>query len=72
LFVTHDIDEAIFLGTRVLVLTARPARIKADIALPAVERGGDYRKSPEYLRMRAHIWDLLREEVLRGRTLEGG
>jgi NitT/TauT family transport system ATP-binding protein len=71
LFVTHDIDEAIFLGTRVLVLTGRPARIKADIAIPTLERGGDYRKSAEYLRMRAQIWDLLREEVLRSRALEG-
>jgi len=70
LFVTHDIDEAIFLGTRVLVLTARPGRLKADIALPTVERGGDYRKSAEYLRTRGEIWDLLRDEVLRGRTLE--
>jgi NitT/TauT family transport system ATP-binding protein len=70
LFVTHDIDEAIFLGTRVLVLTARPARLKADIAIPTVDRGGDYRKSAEYLRMRAQIWDLLREEVLRARALE--
>jgi len=70
LFVTHDIDEAIFLGTRVLVLTARPARLKADIALPTVERAGDYRKSAEYLRTRGEIWDLLREEVLRGRSLE--
>jgi NitT/TauT family transport system ATP-binding protein len=70
LFVTHDIDEAIFLGTRVLVLTARPARLKADIAIPTVDRGGDYRKSAEYLRMRAQIWDLLREEVLRARVLE--
>jgi NitT/TauT family transport system ATP-binding protein len=70
LFVTHDIDEAIFLGTRVLVLTARPARLKADIALPTVDRGGDYRKSAEYLRMRAQIWDLLRDEVLRAHALE--
>jgi NitT/TauT family transport system ATP-binding protein len=70
LFVTHDIDEAIFLGTRVLVLTARPARIKADIGLSNAERGGDYRKSDEYLRMRAQIWDLLRDEVLKARALE--
>jgi NitT/TauT family transport system ATP-binding protein len=70
MFVTHDIDEAIFLATRVLVLTARPARLKADIAIPTVDRGGDYRKSTEYLRMRAQIWDLLREEVLRARVLE--
>jgi len=70
MFVTHDIDEAIFLATRVLVLTARPARLKADIAIPTVDRGGDYRKSTEYLRMRAQIWDLLREEVLRARVME--
>jgi NitT/TauT family transport system ATP-binding protein len=70
LFVTHDIDEAIYLGTRVLVFTARPGRIKADISMPNVDRSGDYRKSPEYLRMRAQVWDLLREEVLKARALE--
>jgi NitT/TauT family transport system ATP-binding protein len=70
MFVTHDIDEAIFLGTRVLVFTARPGRIKADIRMPNVDRTGDYRKSAEYLRMRVQIWDLLREEVLKARALE--
>ena len=50
LFVTHDIDEAIYLGTRVLVFTARPGRIKADIKMPDVDRSGDFRKSDEYLR----------------------
>jgi NitT/TauT family transport system ATP-binding protein len=70
LFVTHDIDEAIFLGTRVIVFTARPGRIKADISMPNVDRAGDYRKSDEYLRMRVKIWDLLRDEVLKARALE--
>ena len=70
LFVTHDIDEAIYLGTRVLVFTARPGRIKADIHLPDIDRPADYRKSPEYLRTRAQVWDLLREEVLKARALE--
>ena len=70
LFVTHDIDEAIYLGTRVLVFTARPGRIKADIKIPNVNRSGDFRKSDEYLRMRVRIWDLLRDEVLKARALE--
>ena len=35
LFVTHDIDEAIFMGTRVIVFSGRPGSIKADIAVPA-------------------------------------
>jgi NitT/TauT family transport system ATP-binding protein len=70
LFVTHDIDEAIYLGTRVLVFTARPGRIKADIKMPDVNRSGDFRKSDEYLRMRVRIWDLLRDEVLKAHMLE--
>jgi len=70
LFVTHDIDEAIFLGTRVIVFTARPGRIKADVRMPNIDRTGDFRTSDEYLRMRVQIWDLLREEVLKARALE--
>jgi NitT/TauT family transport system ATP-binding protein len=70
LFVTHDIDEAIYLGTRVIVFTARPGRVKADIRVPTVDRSGDYRKSQEYLALRVAIWDLLRDEVLKARALE--
>jgi NitT/TauT family transport system ATP-binding protein len=70
LFVTHDIDESIFLSTRVIVFTARPGRIKADIQIPLMDRSGDFRKSPEYLALRVQIWDLLRDEVLRARDME--
>jgi NitT/TauT family transport system ATP-binding protein len=70
LFVTHDIDEAIYLGTRIIVFTARPGRIKADISVPKIDRSGDYRKSLEFLRMRVEIWELLREEALKARALE--
>ena len=70
LFVTHDIDEAIYLGTRVIVFTARPGRIKADIPVPELERSGDWRKSGEYLVLRGQVWDLLRDEVLAARALE--
>jgi NitT/TauT family transport system ATP-binding protein len=70
LFVTHDIDESIYLGTRVIVFTARPGRIKADIRIPQIDRSGDFRKSEQYVALRAQVWDLLREEVLKARALE--
>jgi NitT/TauT family transport system ATP-binding protein len=70
LFVTHDIDESIYLATRLIVFTARPGRIKADIRLPDIDRTGEFRKSKEYLDLRVQVWDLLREEVLKARALE--
>jgi NitT/TauT family transport system ATP-binding protein len=70
LFVTHDIDESIFLATRLIIFTARPGRIKADIRIPVIDRPGDFRKSPEFLALRVEVWELLREEVLKARELE--
>ena len=68
LFVTHDIDEAIYLGTRVLVFTARPGRIKADLKVDAgIERSAEFRVSTEFNTLRAQVWDMLREEVLKAR-----
>jgi NitT/TauT family transport system ATP-binding protein len=69
LFVTHDIDEAIYLGTRVIMFSARPGRIKADLRVPVgVDRSPEFRKSPEYNEMRIRIWELLREEVLKAKA----
>ena len=68
LFVTHDIDEAIYLADRVIVFTARPGRIKADIPIDLPRpREIEIKKTAEYGEYRNHIWDLLREEVLRAR-----
>jgi len=70
LFVTHDIDEAIYLGTRVVIFTVRPGRIKADIRIEAGDRSGDFRKSAAFFAMRNRVWDLLRDEVVKARALE--
>jgi NitT/TauT family transport system ATP-binding protein len=70
LFVTHDIDESIYLSTRLIVFTSRPGRIKADIRIPDIDRSGEFRKSKEYLDLRVQVWDLLREEVLKAQALE--
>ena len=66
LFVTHDIDEAIFLSDRVYVMTARPGTIKAEIAIPlARPREAAVVMSSEFLALRRHLMSLIREESLR-------
>jgi len=68
LFVTHDIEEAIYLADRVIVFTARPGRIKADICIDLPRpRAIEIKKTRAYGEYRNQIWDLLREEVLRAR-----
>jgi NitT/TauT family transport system ATP-binding protein len=64
-FVTHSIDEALLLGDRVIVLTARPARVKRILTvpyarprdLPAVRADGGFGA------LRARVWELLRDEI---------
>ncbi len=72
LFVTHSIDEAIALADRVLVMTARPARIKGDFAVPfARPRSVQVlRHRPEFARLAGAVWEILREEVLLARARE--
>ena len=71
-FITHDIDEAIYLADRVIVFTARPGRTKADIRIDLPRpRAIEIKKSPAYVAYRNHIWDLLRDEVLAARAEHG-
>ena len=69
LFVTHDIDEAIYLADRVIIFTARPGKIKADLRIDLPRpRSIEIKKTSEYAHYRNTIWDLLRGEVLRARA----
>ena len=63
LFVTHDIDESIYLGQRVLVLSGRPTVILEDVAvnLPDERDQLTTRNDPEFARLRAHIYDLVQK-----------
>jgi ABC-type nitrate/sulfonate/bicarbonate transport system ATPase subunit len=71
LFITHDIEEAIYLADRVVVFTARPGRVKADLRIDLPRpRAIDVKKGAAYIAYRNHAWDLLREEVLRTREQE--
>jgi len=71
LFISHDIDEAVYLADRVIVFTARPGKVKADIRIDLPRpRAIDVKKTAPYLEYRNRAWDLLREEVLRTREQE--
>ncbi len=61
LFVTHDIDESVYLGERVLVLSARPTVVMEDVAvdLPADRDQLETRSAPEFARLRSHVYSLI-------------
>jgi NitT/TauT family transport system ATP-binding protein len=64
LFVTHDIDEAIYLADRIIVMSASPGRVIEDIPVTlARPRPLEIRNSPEFTAYRQRIWDLLEEQV---------
>jgi NitT/TauT family transport system ATP-binding protein len=69
LFITHQINEAIFLAQRIVVFTARPARIKAviEVDLPPA-RSLDIKHQPPFVELEGRIWRLIEEEVQRGGT----
>ena len=63
-FVTHGIEEAVYLGTRVAVMTSRPGRLKEvlPIDLGARSADADLRSSPIFGRYRHEVWSLLHEK----------
>jgi NitT/TauT family transport system ATP-binding protein len=64
LFVTHSIEEAIYLADRVLVLTPRPARIERVLEVPfARPRTEDVKASPAFVELRSEIWRSLKHGV---------
>jgi NitT/TauT family transport system ATP-binding protein len=66
LFITHHVDEALILADRIIVLSARPGRVKAIIGntLPRPRRV-DIQLSPDFARLKAEIWAYVEEEVKR-------
>jgi NitT/TauT family transport system ATP-binding protein len=64
-FITHGIDEAVYLGQRVAVLSARPGRLKEIVDINIPDRGGeaDIRSHPAFVEHRHQVWSLLHDEV---------
>jgi NitT/TauT family transport system ATP-binding protein len=57
-FVTHDIDESVYLGDRVVVLTPAPTRVPEtlDVDLPEPRDQLETKEQPEFARLRAHVY----------------
>ena len=64
-FITHDVDEAIILAQKVIVMSARPGRVKAviDIDIP-YPRDQETKMSPRFLELKNEIWSLVYQEYL--------
>ena len=64
-FITHDVDEAIILAQRVIVMSARPGRIKdiVDIDIP-YPRDQETKMSPRFMELKNHIWSQVYQEYL--------
>jgi ABC-type nitrate/sulfonate/bicarbonate transport system ATPase subunit len=65
LFVTHDIDEAVFMGSRVVVMSARPGRIKLNREVPlAHPRHYSLKTTPVFAELKADLTEQVRAEVI--------
>lgn len=72
MFVTHDIDEAIFMANRVVVMTARPGRIKCDIAIDLPHpRAYTIKTTPEFAAYKARLTEEIRAEAITAAGQEG-
>lgn len=70
IFITHSIDEALLLSTRMIILSARPGRIACDIEndLP-LPRNAEVQLSVRYNELKSQIWNIVQAEVMR--SMEG-
>jgi len=72
-FITHSIDEAVLLADTVVVMSARPGRVKATFAVPFPRPRGQLAQlklKPEFAQLTYQVWEVLRDEVLNAQAAE--
>ena len=63
MMITHSVDEAVYLASRIVVVTARPARIKEIIEIPfGYPRNESLHERAEFIAIKAHVRDLVMAE----------
>src|SRR5882724_9932206 len=70
LFVTHDLDEALYLAQRVIMLSASPGQVAevVDVPLPYPRRQVETRREPVYLKLREQLYNSMMQQVIAGRS----
>jgi NitT/TauT family transport system ATP-binding protein len=63
-FVTHDVQEAVYLAERIAVMSARPGRIKEVVDCRFEQRGPALLKSPAFVEKVDYVWNLVRQEAI--------
>jgi NitT/TauT family transport system ATP-binding protein len=71
IFVTHDVQEAVYLADRVAVMSARPGRIKALVDIKFDRSGDNVAKSREFGEKVDEIWHLVRDEAIKAQAGRG-
>jgi NitT/TauT family transport system ATP-binding protein len=69
-FVTHDLDEALYVAQRVIMLSASPGSVAeiVDVPLPYPRNQVETRREPVYLELRAHLYNLMARQVMVARA----
>src|SRR5690606_12587328 len=63
-FIHHSIEDAVFIGDGVAVMTQRPGRLKEVIDIPSFAHlDGDVRSSAEFVHLRHQVWESLHDEI---------
>jgi NitT/TauT family transport system ATP-binding protein len=71
IFVTHDVQEAVYLAERVAVMSARPGRIKAIVETKFADRNPAILKSREFADKVDELWSLVRDEAIKAQEIVG-
>jgi NitT/TauT family transport system ATP-binding protein len=71
IFVTHDVQEAVYLADRVAVMSARPGRMKAIVETRFDKADPHIRRSKEFVERVDELWELVRAEALKAQEIPG-